>query len=233
MHTQDSGQESYRWEFSVGQGSAPSPEILQGVLAVFRDGFAREGWSEAGIAETIARSEVVGLLRNGENGIDGYAFYVSPEARLLGRELLWEDAICLKKKVHGRGLSGAAIRGALGIVGEDVGWIGGRTQNPIVMKRYGRFGLAYPLDNTYGEADGPAIADYVATNIEEVREVTFDPEHGICKNAYRGMTLGDHAWNPDRELESRLIAQGFDHGRGDALCVVVKLAVDTSRDNRR
>jgi hypothetical protein len=109
--------------------------------------------------------------------------------------------------------------------GRRFGWIGGRTQNPLIMHRYDTLGYLFPFEMAYNEGDGRLVMEYLLANIEEVSSSSrLDKSNGICRGKY-GQRLGDYEIGIDgaEELEAKLSAWEFDHDKGDAVIIVSRL----------
>jgi hypothetical protein len=220
----------FAWSFQTLQSPDEIPEeTLQQISLVFADGFGlSSGWNIASIRYALHRSDILGLLlgRNGEIG--GYAFYSAPEDEILNSHLLWEDAICIKKYLHGynftsRSLFESACRM---FTNREFGWIGGRTQNSLVILRYSRMGTIFPFDTMYSSEPGQRIMNFLIKHIKEIKEVErLDFATGICRQVYAEGRLGDysnHIQGTER-FEQSLAEWKFSRENGDALVAIVKL----------
>ena len=219
----------YTWKFQKPSDmNDVNNNLSKAIHQVYLDGFGlQEGWSLEGIRKALTRSTVLGLLTTDSGEISGYAFYSIPNSPLMGLYMLWEDAICLKKVAQGSLKSKEVFDRASALFpGLTFGWVGGRTQNPLVMRRYSKLGLLFPFEIAYDEGEGSLVMNYLLENINEVNEVPrLDRSNGICRGIYRGRRLGDYkvSIGGTEQLEARLSAWGFDRDKGDALIVVSKL----------
>ena len=173
----------------------------------------------------ISQSSIFGLLVSPEEEIGGYAFYAIPQETLNGRSLLWENSVVLRKKNQGKHYSRQALFQALGTQWKrNIGWIGGRTQNPIIIRRYASFGpTLFPFDIPYHEDEGRKVIEFLAKNIVEVIEArNLDRYRGVCKGQY-GSVVGEYTWNPNEKYERVLETWGFNPKEGDAVLVVCRL----------
>lgn len=219
----------YRWQFHFQDSSTLLDDALPGLVSdVYRDGFGRpQGWSIERVQKALVRSTVIGLLWSSSGVLDGYAFYSAPDVPLKGSWLLWEDAICLRKPLQGRGLSTRVLIEVSSLFPDrEFGWLGGRTQNPLVLKRYlHRATLVLPLNLGYDGNDGEEIMTFLLRHIEEACGV--DPKVGIFRNAYKDGRLGDYKVDlSDPEVagvERRLAELNFDRDKGDAVIATAKL----------
>jgi|SRR6185295_18178844 len=218
----------FNWDFRLLSPTLEDKALPSKIHRVYLDGFGlKKGWSLEGVESALARCDALGLLLDSGNEICGYAFYSCPRERLRGRWLLWEDAIGLEKRAQGLGLSEAALAAVWALYPERTfGWIGGRTQNPIVMKRYAHFGPVFPFDYSYSEGEGPEVMSFLRTYIAEARDVPqLDPITGICSGVYRSGRLGDYAEDIDggERFEVPLRQWNFQRLRGDAILVVARI----------
>lgn len=219
---------TYNWQFRTIDPKYEYPaEITERILDVFHDGFGIEGWNIHGIQKALHNSTVFGLLLGPKQEIAGYALYLVPEQTLQDKGLLWENAICIKKFLQNSGFGGEALKLALSIFSNhDIGWIGGRTQNPTVMKRYSKVAsLLLPFDITYPSKDGEPVFDFLMQNVPEVFETKVMDPNGICKGVYHEGTLGDYTTDVagTEEYERLLKKWGFSRKDGDAVIVVAKI----------
>lgn len=225
--------DTYAWHFQTLHGDTAINEAdVEQILATFRDGFALPGgWSLAGVHEALQRSTVLGLLRDAKGAIFGYAFYSIPQAMLEGTYLLWEDALCLRRAVQGCGYTRSLIEGVCTLFpNRAFGWVGGRTQNPVVMLRYaGMDGTLFPFSRAYDSEEGRALLDFLLEHLEEVRQPheagTLEAATGICRAVYPEGRLGDYPvdCNGAALFEPQLADWGFDRERGDAVLIVTHL----------
>src|SRR5437870_747730 len=110
------------------------------VLSIFRRGFGIEPkWRPEDVKVAAERSSVCGFLLDDAKHPVGYAFFSMPDEPLDDTHLLWEDAVCLDNEFQARGLAGSHRLWPTVCnfrPGRIFGWIGGRTQNPAVVRRY-------------------------------------------------------------------------------------------------
>lgn len=219
------------WHFQSLVDPETVPDtVFSAILQVFQDGFGLpDGWSLEGVRYALLRSDVLGLLC-GSSGIDGYAFYTVPEVQLEGRHVLWEDAICLRQCVQGMGYGSRALSEAAAFLPHhDFGWVGGRTQNPVVFLRYACLGSVFPFDEPYTDPRGKRVMDFLITHIIEVQESEragrLERTTGICRGIYDEGKLGvyDVGLQASADWEVSLKEWGFDRLAGDALLLVARL----------
>jgi len=219
----------YIWQFRHLNNLEPDDKLAESIHEVFLNGFGlKEGWSKEGIRKALRRSTILGLLADSSDHLGGYAMYTIPDAPLMGTYFIWEDAICLKKEVQGNNLSSNVWNMSASLYpNRKFGWIGGRTQNPLVVKRYSKLGSLYPFESTYEQGDGKLVMDYLLQNIAEVKDVKqLDKDHGICHFVYREGRLGDYSMqvNDIEPYEKQLSEWGFHREQGDAVVIVSRLA---------
>ncbi|HEY0377208.1 MAG TPA: hypothetical protein VGC87_09640 [Pyrinomonadaceae bacterium] len=222
----------YAWYFQGPEGQRDFDDIfLDSIHQVYLEGFGKsEGWSIEGIRETVMTSDILGFLRNGEGEIFGYAFYTVPSSSLDGTHILWADSICLKKGVQKKGLTTGLTKKAAKVFPErKFGWIGGRTQNPLVMRKYSKLGTVFPFSASYDTDEGKLVMDYLLKHIKEVFEVyeeqRLELTNGICRKVYRGGRLGDYptAIDGTEAFEKQLLNWNFKRDNGDAIIIVSHL----------
>ena len=204
-------------------------DIPAQILDVFRDGFALpQAWTLAQSRHAMVRSDVLGLLVNAHAQVFAYAFYSIPPETLFGKHVLWEDAICIRQALQGQGYaSEALIHQVCSHFPEyNFGWLGGRTQNPQIFRRYAHFGALYPFDQSYAEGSGPFVLAFLRQHITEVNEdwLRTDPLTGICKNIYPEGRLGNYTIDLEKHerFEQMLNNWGFERSAGDAVIVVAQ-----------
>lgn len=219
----------YQWSFIDLRDTKGLPAgVLLSIREVFADGFGlSELWREEDARHALSRSTILGLLQDDEGEIAGYAFYTVPDTPLEENYLLWEDAVCLRKKVQGQGYAGQNLFALATQQFKDrtFGWLGGRTQNPIVMQRYARLGSTFPFDILYDER--PQLMDYLIEHVEEVRTARnqLDMRTGICRQMYQEGRLGEYP-SPTPGTErflSLLDSWNFMPEKGDAAIILTSL----------
>lgn len=222
----------YEWRFETSKRPWGYDEgFLKSIHMVYLDGFGKsEGWSLKGIEAVITRSSVRAFLSKREEVI-GYAFYTVPARTLDGTHLLWENAICLKKDAQRNGLTTGIIEKVVRLFpNKKFGWIGGRTQNPLVFKRYSDLGKIFPFDAQYDTEDGKQIMDFLLKHINQAQDSSdkrlLDLSNGICRRAYPDGRLGDYSTDVvgAEAFEKQLLDWGFKRESGDAVLVVSRLS---------
>lgn len=220
----------WQFEFLSSADNFPEEKIHE-IVDTFRDGFGlKDGWSIKSARHAISRSTILGLLRD-ENGlISGYAFYTIPDALLKGTNFLWEDAICIRKYLQGKKWTSQPLMDAICrfLPEKTFGWLGGRTQNPRVLLRYASLGNLYPFGiKKDEEPESAAVLDFLFQHIKEVKDdwPVVDPKTWICKGIYPEGKLGDYSIDIKgcEEFERELIGNGFNRDAGDAVIVVSRL----------
>jgi hypothetical protein len=219
---------TFRWSFQFTEEITElSEKTIVEIHETFLDGFGLEsGWSHSGIRERIQKSSIVGLLYNSSGIIYGYAIYSIPSATLTSLSMLWEDAICLRRKARGLSLTSGIIETICEkFPDRSFGWFGGRTQNPVVFKRYSKIGNLYPFEIPFSSDRGKRVIDFLKANIAEVQETQdIDLDTGICRCVYKEGRLGDY---PEKvkgteRYEKQLSDWNFNRDNGDAIIVIAR-----------
>lgn len=216
----------FQWKFlTLANERASYDRFSVEIQRIFREGFDTNGWSLPSIMNTLSRCDVLGLLAGDDEELCAYALYSFPRARLMGSWLLWEESICLKKKAQHQGYATQALSLARDrFPHRKLGWLGGRTQNPIILKRYSKLGTLFPFDSSYSGKEGREVMSFLLENVEDVyRVVNLNRENGLCHGVY-GRRLGHHDWNENGRFEQDLLRWGFDVENGDAVIAVAKVA---------
>jgi ribosomal protein S18 acetylase RimI-like enzyme len=188
------------------------------------------GWSLDGVRKEMATSEVAAYLYD-EDRMIGYAHYdaVPVPGDAFDRVIMWERSICFRLDYQDDGHGATALRIALVSVApqRSLGWIGGRTQNPLMFRRYARLaGGSYPLlpfTATY-DAD-PQDASALAAVEAHLGDEALDSASGIARAAYREGRLSKQS---DRVramdwVEKRLDQWQFNPGKGDAIVTMARI----------
>lgn len=240
----------YQWDFKRYDALHEFDDsVISSIHYVFLDGFGLDkGWSIKGVRGRLNRLTqkpdiigIIGLLKNQKGQIYGYAFYEIPINPLPdGTYMLWEDGIGLRKELQRKGW-GALSKIVVGIHSnipelqdKKIGWIGGRTQNPVIMKRYSLYfphRNLFPFDFLYDSPEGIPVIDYLRQYISEVVDVrgsgkSPDSKYGISKGVYHsekgGQRNGDYPDNvrDTEDFEEALRRWGFNREAGDAIVVV-------------
>jgi hypothetical protein len=111
----------------------------------------------------------------------------------------------------------------------DFGWLGGRTQNPLILRRYlHRATSLFPITIGYDNRNGKELLGFLLRHIAEVSEVSeLDLRTGVCHKIYKTGRLGDYPVDlNDPEvamIEKRLSELGMSRDSGDAVVAIAKL----------
>jgi hypothetical protein len=223
--------ETCHWQCRLRQpDKALDEDLVRQAYEVFRYAFGFEPvHGIESVRHRLLNATVLGLLRDATGAVQGFACYSVPDMPLAGAHFLWGDGMAIAPAVQGRGLSLGVVERACALFpGRAFGWMGGRSQNPIVFQRYARFGKTFPFDATYAEGEGRFVLNFLRQHIAEVRESDdVDPISGLCPRAYRWSYAADYlsrAAGADR-IEAQLRRFGFDRSRGDAVIVTTKLTM--------
>lgn len=224
---------SWKFEFIASPDAFPEHLILE-ILDIFQDGFGferDEGWSHAGVQRALHRSRIVGFLTDELGRSVGYAFFSAPEAELEGTYLLWEDSVCLRQMVQGKGFASRELfeKACSLFPGRAFGWIGGRTQNPLVMLRYANLGEVFPFDVPFIDDLGKKVMGFLLAHVTGIQQAAekgaLEPHTGICRGAYHEGKLGNYATSVagTERFEQMLRRWSFERDGGDAIIVVSRL----------
>jgi hypothetical protein len=225
-----SSQGGGRWLWRRLHGErAVSTEIVAQIQDIFRDGFNRnKGWGEDSIRKRLSNSGVLGLLETRDGLPSGYAIYSSPEEKLDGGFVLWEDAICIRRSLQGKGASRTVdlLKELASAFGREFAWFGGVTQNPAVYKRYARLGRVFPVDEPFASNDGKQLLEFLYKNVPQVKDRSekLDDASGAFKGIYSGRLGQYEVGMPGAEaFEEYLRRQNVNREAGDAVLLVSKL----------
>ena len=225
----------YKWNFRVlNQENSIDDEIVKNIQNIFINGFGlKNGWNKKSIETRLLNSTILGLLTNKTNEIFGYVIYDIPKKLFENKHFLWTSSMCIVKELQGKGFSKQAFKDLNHFIKSNneyknyqFGWIGGRTQNPIVIKKYQQYERIYPFNFTYESSEGQKIIEYIINNINEIKHVQhLTLKYGICHKVYNSGKLGDYSVNIKtmNELEKQLKNWGFNRNNGDSIIVTSQL----------
>lgn len=225
----------FDWQFRrfERQNSVNKAELgmwVTDIQRIFRDGFqSATDWLSDGIRRKLSHSSLVGFLADQTSANTrtyGYAIYDVPRQLYKGKSLIWEDAICTVSDpcIRRQGLSKTALEKAMSHFPErDFGFVGGRTQNPVVFKRYASLGKLFPFDFGYSSEEGRDIMHFLKSHVPDTDSA--EETTGICRKQYREGKLGDYRVDIEggERFESWLEERQFDRDNGDAIIVVADL----------
>ena len=221
--------EECQWRCRLRQaGDALDENLVRQAYDVFRRAFGVEpDRGVESVRHRLQNATVLGLLHDRSGNLQGFACYSVPDEPLDDAHFLWGDGMAIAPAMQGRGLSLDAIESACALFpGRIFGWIGGRTQNPVVFRRYARFGKVFPFDATYATGEGRTVLRYLRKHVTEVRELAaLDPNTGICPHAYSWSYPQDYIAKADgtERFEAQLSRFGFNRSNGDAVIVATRL----------
>lgn len=224
-----SAAEKYRWQCQRRDaGDSLDENLVRQAYEVFRSAFGFEPkHGVESIRQRLGNATVLGLLRDPSATVHGFACYSVPDEPLGGTSFLWGDGMAIAPALQGRGWSLGVVKSACALFpGRVFGWMGGRTQNPVVFRRYARFGTVFPFDATYASSEGRTVLAYLRQHISEVRDLTeLDSATGVCPGAYRWSHSLDYLAKVDgaEQFEAQLRRFGFNRSNGDAVIVATKL----------
>jgi hypothetical protein len=197
------------------------------IQRIFRDGFqSATDWLSDDLRRKLRNSSLIGFLVDQTRAnirSYGYALYRVPTQLLKGKSLIWEDALCIvcDPTIRGKRLSNDALDKAMSHFPErDFGFVGGRTQNPVIFKRYGSLGTLLPFDLSYDADQGRDIMRFLKAHIPDAK--CAEATTGICRKHYREGKLGNYdvAIEGGERFESWLQERQFERDKGDAIIVV-------------
>ncbi len=224
----------YNWKFQRLYGNENfNDRLIEDLCAAFIDGMGISTYSKEDIRQRLSHCQLLGVLEGEDGSVYGSIMVSVPETPLDGKYFIWGNGGYLAKAAQKRAVWRQILEKVEACFPEkDFGWIGCRTQNPLMMRSYGLFGKLYPFEGDYGDTEGQMLMDYMLQHVEHVRDVPELFRHkGICKALYREYNigkLGDYPVNINGQIERQLDRWGFDRDNGDSLVVVAKLpAKDT------
>lgn len=205
--------------------------LVPKIQGIFRAVFGRE-WESGSLSRALSTATDVKLLLVGDRAeaadVGGYALYEVADLRPHHVGLvLWERSIAVidSPTTRGRGFGTTALLSALATSASEC-WpnsIVGRTQNPLVMRRYRKLsnGPVVPFD-----ADPDTRHLTYSLLKQHFKPLwTLDEATGICREAYR-QRFGSYPLLTDRQAqadEAWLAERGFNRDRGDAVVVVAPI----------
>jgi hypothetical protein len=205
------------------------PSTVQAIYEVFLDAMGRLDRGDSGwIYRRLAESDALALCRDADGALVGYGFYLCPKSFVNGSQLLWCNAVAIRKRWQNFGV----VRGLDERVAQWLNvaprWLGCRTQNPRVVAAYSDLGWCWPMDETFDTALGVQLLDLLRAHVPEVGlAVDLDPATGVCRRVYQGGRLGDSSSLAHRPHVDRLLANiELMTSAGDALVIVTDWTTD-------
>ncbi len=230
--------ESYIWHFTKLKPETVYEDwLIDELFSVHCDGFGMEyGWNMLEIQETLKTSTILGLLKSKdskEKKIHGFGIYSVSDYAHEGGHVLWGNALVLRDGLQ----KGRLIFGLLELVmsmfpDKPFRWIGARTQNPSIYRRYIKYAETFfPFDEDFSTVRGKELVDFVSINIPQLADSIDNhpiPENGICRGIY-GRKFGNYYVNPDDPLidkyERYLTDHKFDRDAGDGVVVIAERGI--------
>lgn len=220
------------WRFKYITDSTASNDVVEAVLDIFYDAMGQGVWTEEKVYRQFRSSNYFGFYESDNEENSAYFFATVPETCLNDYHVLWIDACSVRKKMQSKGIFKSAIDILQEIIpGKRIGYIGGRTQNPTIIKMYGKLSshVFYPFDCYYDDT----VIYYLIGNIRnevgmpyEEKKLDFDIQTGILKKVY-GEKLGDYDVGLTDEItkryEDKLELYGFNRNNGDAVIILKKI----------
>jgi hypothetical protein len=216
----------YTWKFHHLHGNEQfDPQLLLELRDAFTDGMGVEGCTIEDITRRLAECQLLGLLQDVNGAIYGCVMVSIPQTPLDGKYLIWGNGGYLRKSVQRRMVWRQILNKIVECFPErEFGWIGCRTQNPLMMRSYSFFGSLMPFETDYSQGEGQLLMRYMREHIPQVRDVPdLLANKGICRALYSSGRMGDYPIDLNGRIEQALDQWGFERERGDSLVVVAKL----------
>jgi hypothetical protein len=216
----------YNWNFHHLRGNEEfDPQILAELCEAFTDSMGGEGCTIEDIKGRLAECQLLGLLQDEQGAIYGCVMVSIPATPLNGKYLIWGNSGYLRKSVQRRMVWRQILNKITACFPDkEFGWIGCRTQNPLMMRSYSFFGTLMPFESDYSQGEGQQLMRYMRRHISQVRDVpALDATKGICQALYSTGRMGDYPVNLNGRIEQTLDEWGFQRDRGDSLVVVAEL----------
>lgn len=217
----------YTWKFQRLHGEEHfDNKLLIELREAFTDGLGVQNCTVEDIRARLSECQLLGLLEGTDDGtIYGCVMINVPETPLEGKYLIWGCGGYLRKAAQRKIVWRQILKNITACFPDkEFGWIGCRTQNPLMMRSYGLFGTLYPFEADYAQGEGQLLMTYMREQIAQVKNV---PElvavKGICRALYTTGRMGDYPVNINGRIEQHLAEWGFERDRGDSLVVVAKL----------
>ena len=175
----------------------------------------------------------MGLLKKDgelEDRIYGFGIYTVSDVPLESGYMLWGNALAIRSGLQKKRLIFGLIELVMSMFPDKhFLWIGARTQNPAIYRRYIKYAKTFfPFDEDYGTEGGRKVLDFISNNIPQLADHTADnriPANGICRGIY-GRKFGNYAVDGDdphlEKYENYLSQHNFDRDAGDGVVVVAR-----------
>jgi hypothetical protein len=219
----------WQWRI-VSDADKSNRSLFYAIDSVFQDGFERsKAWGEKGIRKRLVNSNVIGLLYAADGHLDGYALYSSSRKPFDGGLVLWENALCVRRRLQGTGRifrPWEPLCKADELWGRKHAWLGGVTQNPAVFRRYSRLGCVFPVERSYRTEPGVRLIEFLLTRVPQMRERAKEltKRSGRIERAYGGR-LGKYRTGirGAENFEAYLSKHHVQRDAGDALVIVAQV----------
>lgn len=198
------------------------------IRKVYVDGFYSGSYLKDGIpfkslSNRLKQSTDLAILCDDiSDDFFGYAFFSVPEKCFDGRGIIWQDSIALNKSLQSKGFAKQVYQLIKGKY-PCAQLLGGRTQNPAIIKSFCKKGKAFPFDESYSTENGKRLFQFLKENIPEVTEsIGINENTGIVCGKY-GDRLGDYEddWNGIERQKEFLEKNSFNSLDGDAVVIVI------------
>jgi len=203
--------------------------FLNKVRNVYVDGFYNGNYQKddtpfKSLSKRLQQSTDLAILcDNIEGDFFGYALFTIPKKLFEDKGIIWQDSICVNKALQNQGYTKQVYQ-LIKQKNPHVLLLGGRTQNPAIVKSFCKIGKAFPFDELYSTEKGKRLFNFLKENINEVREsIGINESTGIVTGKY-GSRLGDYSndWNGVEWQAEFLKSNSFNQEAGDAVVIVIE-----------
>lgn len=207
------------------------PDFIERIRKVYVSSFWGETYPGPGLPfqslnKRLLCSTDLTILSNVDSAdICGYAIFSIPDNLFEGAKVVWQDSIAVDRSLQGEGYAKEAYR-LINQKSPNSDWLGGRTQNPAVIRAFCKKGKSFPFDERYSSDAGQKLLAFLSENIVEVKESEgIDTSSGIIKKAYP-YKLGDYVndWTGIEPQKQFLETNGFDQDNGDAVIILTRVS---------
>lgn len=215
----------YSWHFQILNDKENfDPELVEQVRDTFADSFAM-ACSTQETVDRLKESQMLGLLKDETGRVCGCSLAIVPSTPFEDKYLVWGNGGFLRKTIQDKMLWLQMLGKITELFPERTfGWLGCRTQNPIIVRIYSSFGMVYPFQAKYSEGEGGTLLDYLIENIPQLSHISnLNRDTGICRAVYSIGRMGDYQLNPNGKIEQQLAAWDFNYDNGDCVIIVAKL----------
>lgn len=223
-----------KWNFKETAEYKADLEItIAKIIDVFIDGMGQAGWEPYKVKRQLNSSNILGLLEGENREAHGYFFATIPKKKFNGKHLLWIDACSVRQSIQKLGYFSKGVEEIKNIYKDcDFGFVGGRSQNPIVFRTIDKLStkVYYPFDKLYTNEIIAFLKNTIKNEVKrpsEKKEQGLNHENGIVTNAYWGKKLGNYKVDLNNNAilgyEKKLSEWNFDRCKGDAVIILKEL----------